>query len=127
MKKFYIVIFVLISFNSLASEENQIKTLMQNYLKALDQTTSQSLKKITSDKYFQNLNKNGILNKTRELNKQSKNKSLDFDMKIKKAAVSKDLIFVNIKDVKSKNYGDYWYLVKKIDGQYIIDDMQFLD
>ena len=76
MKFIKIIILFVISTSAIASEVKQIKSLMQDYLKALDKNSISKIKSITSEKYFKSLSKNGILQKTFELNKETKKSAL---------------------------------------------------
>ena len=95
---------------------------------ALAQKDFDNLKSLTSKEYFEIIKKNKFLKKTsiKDLKLDDEN-NLIFDMTYKKGAMTKDLIFVNIKDSSKKEYGDHWYLVKKMKGKYLITDMQFQD
>lgn len=73
------------------------------------------------------LQKNGVLQETFKKQILVDPKTIDFDLKLKKAARTKDKYFVTIKDKKHDHWEEYWYVLESKDGTYKIDDMVFLD
>lgn len=125
--KILIVLLCIFTTTAFASEALEIKNLMGKYLHAIGTKSQGDLKSITTKKYFIKLEKSKALKKSKYKNTKIDKDKLKFDMIYKKGAKSKDLIFVNIKDNSKKEYGDYWYLLKREDGQLLIDDMRFQD
>lgn len=127
MKTLITIMLTLSSLNVFANEASEIKNLMNAYLKGMNHQSESQIKAISSDKYFKLLNKNNRLQKVFKMNKIPPKETFEFDMVYKKAAVTKNLFLVNIKDPKQKDYGEYWYYVKFEKGKYYIDDMKFMD
>lgn len=75
------------------------------------------------------LNSNKVLELTfnKKLKEPNKKVTGNFDLTYQQGNTKKDLYFVNIKNKTTKEYNDYWYLVRKKKGEYIIDDMQLLE
>lgn len=121
--KFLILFFLLFSVNSFANEE--LKNVMKNYLQALKNKNSDELKKSVSSRYYKFLKDSNLLEQA--LKKQTPGKFSTFDFTFKPLAKEKEAFFVNIKDPKAKNYSDYWFVLRKINGKFVIDSSVFLD
>ena len=102
-------------------------SLMNQYLYALSTKDSTELKRICSKKFISQLQKRGYLKKAFDRQKKTSKKKFRFDLTMKKAARTPNQFFVNIKDKKSLEYSDYWYLIKKEGSQYRINDMVSMD
>lgn len=134
MKKISLTKYVLFIFlifpsfgNSAASNEVEIKSLMKNYLIALNTKDKNKLSQICTEKYMKLLQSNGTLDKTFEQQKPVPADEIKFDMKFQKAARTPNRFFVNIKDKKAKEYGEHWYVVNLDEKKFLIDDMVFFD
>lgn len=125
----FITIIIIQTTTSFASDKSELKTLMINYLQALKSKDIKKIKKVVSPKYFKMLNSNKVLELTfnKKLKEPNKKVTGNFDLTYQQGNTKKDLYFVNIKNKTTKEYNDYWYLVRKKKGEYIIDDMQLLE
>jgi len=123
MKQIVFLLFIFLSLPVVAiekSKDSEIKGLMTSYLEALHKRDLKKLQKMTSPKYFEFLNKNFLIKKIQQDRKFRPN---GFDIKIKKANIKKDQFFINIKDKASKEYTDFWYVLKLKEKKLIISNM----
>lgn len=104
-------------------DQVEMKDLMFKYIQAIQKVDEGTLKKITSEKYYRLLSKTDY-QKQKQPTKEIQN---NFDIEIKPLHTQQDAFYVGIKDKKSSSYGDYRYLVRKINDKFIIDDMHFMD
>ncbi len=123
----YLFFLLLFSSQVLASTEQEMQSLMNQYLYALSTKDSTELEKICSKKFISQLQKKGYLKKAFDRQKKTTKKKFQFDLTMQKAARTPNQFFVNIKDKKSLEYSDYWYLIKKEGTRFRINDMVSMD
>ncbi len=123
----YLIFLLLFSGQILASTEQEMQSLMNQYLYALSTKDSAELEKICSKKFISQLQKKGYLKKAFDRQKKAAKKKFQFDLTMQKAARTPNQFFVNIKDKRSLEYSDYWYLIKKEGTRYRINDMVSMD
>ncbi len=123
----YLIFLLLFSSQILASTEQEMQSLMNQYLYALSTKDSAELEKICSKKFISQLQKKGYLKKAFDRQKKAAKKKFQFDLTMQKAARTPNQFFVNIKDKRSLEYSDYWYLIKKEGTRYRINDMVSMD
>lgn len=127
MKNLMILFFIL-SLPSYANREDTFMNLMDNYLQSLKQQDEKALQKIASPNFIKLLKSNGTLKKSFQKQSDAPYQKKNFDLTFKRRVRDKkESYFVNIKDKSQAKYSDHWYVVKKINDQWLIDDMLFLD
>ena len=126
MKYFLFLLIIISSLSYAHSEPKQenFEKLMTSYLQALKNQSHEELKKVTTDKFYQQFKKTGLLDKV--FKAQKKGKVKPFDVIFKKASLTKDLYFVNIKNKKKKEYGENWYYIRDKAGTLLLDEMHSL-
>lgn len=117
--KVLFIITLLISGFAFAESQAKFKDLMHGYLLSIKTSNETELKKKVSAKYFNSLKKDDQL---KELFSMQKNdgKKIDFDLKFQKFGQGNEYL-VNVKDKSKKEYDHFWYVVKKVDGKFVID------
>lgn len=124
--KFLIILLLTLSFSATGKDykTSDFKELMTKYLKALKNSDREKLKQVTTDKFYKQFEKTGLLDKVLKL--QKKGDVEPFDLTFKKGSLSADLYLVNIKNQSDKNYGENWYYVRLKDGYLLLDEMHSL-
>lgn len=128
-KKIIILLISLIFSNTSYSKEvptKEIYNTMKEYILAIKNKDENKLINCVSKKYLKGLRKKGLLKET--FSKQNPKKPFkEFDLKINPIAGEPNTYFVNIKNKREPQYGNYWYILTKQKNKYIIDEMKMLD
>lgn len=119
-----LIIFLSLSAHAKSYQKADFNNLMKNYLQALKNGDKEKLKTVTTQKFYHQFNKTGLLEKVLKLQKKGKVKP--FDLVFKKGSLSKDLYLINIKDKTQKNFGENWYYVREKEGKLLLDEMHSL-
>ncbi len=117
--KIMISILILLVSTNLFAQKKEINELMNNYLKAFHQFDSKLFKEISSEKYYKQI---APTLKTKKLKHKGEFIPYAFDLKFKPALITQNRFFVQIKDKKEKDFGEYYYIVEKQGAKYIIMD-----
>jgi pyocin large subunit-like protein len=122
----FLLALLLCSSNALAIPSEEIRTLSHNFLSSIIRGDKKLYQDSTSKSFFKHQTEIGFIKKT-FIQKTRSEKKIDFDMKIKKGKVEKDYYFVNIKEKIKPYYEDSWFIVKKIDGKFVIDGLHHFE
>lgn len=127
MKKYALILIGSMLVTNVSAKEYkkaEFQKLMTAYLSALQQKDEKALAQVTSPRFFKKFKESGQL---KQVFKAQKNKTVGkFDLTFKKALVNNDLYLVNIKNPTDKNYDEYWYFVKEVNGKLVLDEMHNL-
>jgi hypothetical protein len=119
MKLFLLMMTLFVSLSSHAENHETFTKLMHKHLHSIKTSNEVELKKTVSPSYFKLMSKDNGLEELFKLQKND-GKKIVFDLKFKKFGKTGEFL-VNIKDKRSFSFNHYWYVVKRVDGQYVID------
>jgi hypothetical protein len=119
-----IIIFICIISNiAFAQDEEQIKSIVLEYKKGMDQHKVDLIKKSSTEKYYKTLSKNDLLKRLFKKNKLKENAK--YNVEIIKSKVIKDYILANLKEINNEHTETYKII--KTDQGYRIDSIIHLD
>jgi hypothetical protein len=109
--------------------EKELKGLANQYVLSILNKDEKAYKSLITKKYLKEQTENNFLKET--FSKQVKviKKEIDFDFKLKKAAVTKNKYLINIKEKKDDKFDENWFVVikEKDSNKYKIDSIQHLE
>lgn len=120
------LIFFVFSISCFAIDQKESKELFKSYLESIRSSDKSKLEKVITKEYFNELSKKKLIEEMFKMNKKS-NEKIDFDISIKKAALQKNLYYVNIKNKSDKHFGHNWFRVIRLKDKYKIDGTEFFD
>jgi len=140
LKAIFFLLITSFSFSSLAESKtnkqkltiknikSQMYQLMLGHLSSIKRKSESDLKKTVTETFLKEMSKGGQLKELFSLQTPSKS-NITFDIKVQMANISKDTIYVNIKDKSAKDYSSYWYVIKKDQksNQFKIAGKKFID
>jgi len=108
----------------MAFENDALSDVMQKYLYALKTGNAKTLKNVVTPHYLKMLNNHNTLKTTIKKNRDVANKEakIQFDIKTRKS-LTKNEIYVAIKDKKKKDFGHHWYVLRQTKRGLFIHDM----
>jgi hypothetical protein len=111
---------------SIASQEDDVTKVSENFIQSIFDKDLKSYKKNVSAAYLKAQVANGFVKDTFESN--IKNKKMGaYDIEIKKGAVD-EIYFVNFKEKTQKSFGDNWFILKlDKENNFVVDGVHHFE
>lgn len=94
-------------------DRNDLSKLAHNYLHAVLSADLESYKGLVTPKFFKEQTKSRFIKKAFRGKKNFSINDIKIDIKVKKAAKTKNKYFLNLKEKTKKEYDDDWFIVLK--------------
>lgn len=109
--------------------EKELKELANQYVLSILNKDEKAYKSLITKKYLKEQKENNFLKETFSKEVKVIKKEIDFDFKLKKAAVTKNKYLINIKEKKDDKFDENWFVVikEKDSKKYKIDSIQHLE
>jgi hypothetical protein len=111
------------------SIEGELKDLANKYVRSILSEDKALYKSVITKSYLDEQTKVNFLKEAFTKKTPLKKENVDFDFIYKKAAVTKDKYFINIKEKHKKDFDEDWFVVIKEKGssQYKIHSIQHME